>query len=356
MADLPENPNNREEEYLADMAGEDGTKPNKPWSRKEAYLDAIDGRMDGIDAKIAALATDISLKGGVADYGHLPTNAAVGDAYITEDTGILYVWVGDEWTPLNMQGGGDGGVKTLTSADYNYPANNPTAIVLRLLDPGVYQIKYTDNQAPVVKYMEGGGNQTFKDGEPIWITPTVGSSNTSLFRIGQGPYFNVIQLLNSSSIRNKYVLFEDSITQETGQSQGLVMSQKAVTDALANTHAVLYANVAKLVDDGTIEFYKEATLTTKWNAGEIGDLLHNGANITMVTKKVSESGDSDIRHNYQMVTCYYPYIIDDEYLNETDMRMVFRDDVGYGGHMNQYSIQTGGARTETEWFVNVAQI
>lgn len=105
MADLPKNPNNREEQYLADLAGENGTKPANPWSRKEAYLDAIDGRMDGIDAKIAALATDISLKGGVADYAHLPQDAAVGDAYITEDTGILYVWVGDEWTPLNMQGG-----------------------------------------------------------------------------------------------------------------------------------------------------------------------------------------------------------------------------------------------------------
>lgn len=137
MADLPENPNNREEEYLADIAGLPNDAPENPWSRKEAYLAAIGGRLDGIDAKIAALATDISLKGSVADYDHLPTDAAIGDAYITEDTGILYVWVGDEWTPLNMQGGG--GVKELTTADYNYPANSPTSIAIWLLDEGYYK-------------------------------------------------------------------------------------------------------------------------------------------------------------------------------------------------------------------------
>ena len=122
MADLPNNPNNREEEYLARAAGLPNDAPDNPWSRKEAYLEKIGGRIadaeediSELDEKVAALATDISLKGSVTDYDHLPTDAAIGDAYITEDTGILYVWVGDEWTPLNMQGGG--GIKTLTTTD-----------------------------------------------------------------------------------------------------------------------------------------------------------------------------------------------------------------------------------------------
>ena len=112
MAVDPDKPFNREEMYLAKAAGEGTTVPDEPWSRKEAYLEKISGRIDEaeediseLDEKVAALATDISLKGSVADYAHLPTDAAIGDAYITEDTGILYVWVGDEWTPLNMQGG-----------------------------------------------------------------------------------------------------------------------------------------------------------------------------------------------------------------------------------------------------------
>lgn len=104
MAVDPDKPFNREEMYLAKAAGEGTTVPDEPWSRKEAYLDKIAGRVDGMEEQIAALATDISLKGGVDSYDDLPEDAEIGDAYITEDTGILYVWVGDEWTPLNMQG------------------------------------------------------------------------------------------------------------------------------------------------------------------------------------------------------------------------------------------------------------
>lgn len=111
MAVDPDKPFNREEMYLAKAAGEGTTVPDEPWSRKEAYLEKISGRIDEaeediseLDEKVAALATDISLKGGVADYAHLPTNAAIGDAYITEDTGILYVWVGSEWVAVNDTG------------------------------------------------------------------------------------------------------------------------------------------------------------------------------------------------------------------------------------------------------------
>ena len=104
MADLPENPNNREEEYLADIANLPNNVPDNPWSRKEAYLAAISGRLDGIEEKIAALATDISLKGSVATETDLPSGAAVGDAYITEDTGVMYVWVGEDWVALGGTG------------------------------------------------------------------------------------------------------------------------------------------------------------------------------------------------------------------------------------------------------------
>lgn len=169
-ADLPSEPFNREEQYLADIAGQPGAEvPPCPWSRKEAYLDAISGRLSTMDEKIAALATDISLKGSVADYDHLPTNAAIGDAYITEDTGILYVWVGDQWTPLNMQGGG--GVKELTTDDYNYPTNNPAYVAMWLLSPGYYtapsgvEVRNSTANGTDSRYAEGvnfiiGGNSS----------------------------------------------------------------------------------------------------------------------------------------------------------------------------------------------------
>ncbi len=104
MAVDPDKPFNREEMYLAKAAGEGTTVPDEPWSRKEAYLDKISGRMDGMENQIAALATDLSFKGSVESEADLPTGAAVGDTYITEDTGVMYVWTGDSWVALGGTG------------------------------------------------------------------------------------------------------------------------------------------------------------------------------------------------------------------------------------------------------------
>lgn len=71
MADVPNCPRGREEEYLADMAGENGTKPDNPWSRKEAYLDAIDGRMDGIEEDIENLKNNPDVVDVVNTYADL---------------------------------------------------------------------------------------------------------------------------------------------------------------------------------------------------------------------------------------------------------------------------------------------
>lgn len=111
MAVDPETPFNREEMYLAAAAGEGVEVPPCPWSRKEAYLADIGGRIGDaegdiseLNQKVAALATDFSYKGSVADYDHLPSDAAVGDVYTTEDEGYMYVWDGNSWQILNMQG------------------------------------------------------------------------------------------------------------------------------------------------------------------------------------------------------------------------------------------------------------
>ena len=144
MAVDPDKPFNREEMYLAKAAGEGTTVPDEPWSRKEAYLDKISGRMDGIDEKIAALATDISLKGSVASQADLPETAAVGDAYITEDTGVMYVYVGESgtepWVALGGSSGGDTPAKTLSSDDYNWPEDNPDGVALWKLPGGFYNV------------------------------------------------------------------------------------------------------------------------------------------------------------------------------------------------------------------------
>ena len=59
------------------------------------------GDIETLEAQIQALATDFSYKGSVADYAHLPADAATGDVYTTTDTGIIYVWDGNAWVALN---------------------------------------------------------------------------------------------------------------------------------------------------------------------------------------------------------------------------------------------------------------
>lgn len=54
-----------------------------------------------LQSEVQALATDFSYKGSVADYAHLPSDAAVGDVYTTLDTGLIYVWDGTQWVALN---------------------------------------------------------------------------------------------------------------------------------------------------------------------------------------------------------------------------------------------------------------
>lgn len=78
-----------------------------PYANNHPIKVAIDGgivtpaEFEELEKKVNALAADLSYKGGVEDYEHLPSNPATGDVYTTEDTGILYVWDSAQWVPLN---------------------------------------------------------------------------------------------------------------------------------------------------------------------------------------------------------------------------------------------------------------
>lgn len=78
-----------------------------PYANNHPIKVAIDGgivtpaEFEELEKKVDALATDLSYKGGVLTYDDLPTNPETGDVYTTKDTGILYVWDGTQWVPLN---------------------------------------------------------------------------------------------------------------------------------------------------------------------------------------------------------------------------------------------------------------
>ena len=108
MADnLPE-PKSRKESYLAKAAGMDVTIPEAPESRIEQYLAAIAEGGGG---------------GGTSDFDELTNRPKYNGTAMTGDTNIPLV---------------ENGAKQLTSADYDYPTDNPDGVALWLLDAGLY--------------------------------------------------------------------------------------------------------------------------------------------------------------------------------------------------------------------------
>ena len=112
-------------------------------------------------------------------------------------------------------------------------------------------------------------------------------------------------------------------------------------------HAVLYANSTKLVASvNDLEFYKEASLTTKWTAGDIANLIINGADITIVVKNPSED-DETARFTLNMLTGHSPKTPTDETLDEVGLDM-FAINCQTG---TKYRMTSYGPLTETNWSV-----
>lgn len=106
---------------------------------------------------------------------------ADGSTYYESDTSKVYVWYKDRWYEKTATGGGGeaGAFKILTSADYNYPSNNPTTIALWLLPVGTY---YVDNSSSIDTNIS------------VWKGDTTTKLDTSLFQIYKTPQSSRIQV------------------------------------------------------------------------------------------------------------------------------------------------------------------
>lgn len=162
--ELPEKPENREEVYLAKIAGENVEIPAEPLSRKEQYL--------------AYIAENGGGGGGTSDFNELANRPKYNNADMTGSTNIPEVktytnFVGTDGTATGTAGlvpapattdagkflkadgtwaaaGGDSPIYVLTPADNNYDAdgdNTNDSVALWLLPNGLYYIppeQYTD--------------------------------------------------------------------------------------------------------------------------------------------------------------------------------------------------------------------
>lgn len=134
-----------------------------------------------------------------------------------------------------------GGITELTSADYNYPTNNPTSVALWLLEPGIYTRSTADGV--VVRYGTGASQTLANNENTVLVTePTASGSKNYLVLASNSPIMRIAHSTSSGSEAEiQLILNASNVAQTTGTSTTNVMSQKAVTDALSALEARIAA-------------------------------------------------------------------------------------------------------------------
>jgi len=118
-------------------------------------------------------------------------------------------------------GAGGGGVTELTSADYNYPTDNPTSVALWLLEPGIYSAAngVTIYESASSSFASGGTWIVADEGQDTYGIISMRYLSNSLY------YYRVSTVEGTQFSRVKL----PDIEQSTGTSTSSVMSQNAVT-------------------------------------------------------------------------------------------------------------------------------
>lgn len=65
-------------------------------------------RIGNLEERVGRVGTSTIIRGSVADAGHLPSGAGIGDAYIAQASGHLHVWDGKKWNDVGMIRGPEG--------------------------------------------------------------------------------------------------------------------------------------------------------------------------------------------------------------------------------------------------------
>lgn len=117
---------------------------------------------------------------------------------------------------------GGGGVTELTTADYNYPAGNPTSVALWLLENGVYYIKDASVSARV-------STGTVADRGTYIVADYSASVRQITAFNSAGVIYGAYKVTNVGGQENFDSFKSPAVVQTTGTSTTSVMSQNAVT-------------------------------------------------------------------------------------------------------------------------------
>ena len=154
----------------------------------------------------------------VGTVGQLLEDTTNGKLYICTDATNPYVW--------EEVGAGGGGVTELTTADLDYPDNNPTGVALWRLDPGVYSIG-SDTFTGVAN---ASGELSSLIGQSIIIVAKYSSASTSIvaFDILSNASW-LFRTTTATGAKGTVARISPSVVQTAGTSTTDVMSQNAAT-------------------------------------------------------------------------------------------------------------------------------
>ena len=191
-------------------------------------------------------ATDTTYSAFVGTDGTAAGTAGLVPAPATTDAG-KFLKADGTW---DTAGGGSGVVTELTSADYNYPTDNPASIAAWLLDDGVYSTKSAGVKFDA--YMNPVYSTSF-----IVTTDSSNGKYAIIFNSAEGGY---IRQTGANTTDANRILTDKNLKSSTGTSTTDVMSQNA-------TSSMLFADPGT---DTKIKIGSNAYTTVGSDAIEIG--------------------------------------------------------------------------------------
>lgn len=185
--------------------------------------------------------------------------------------------------------GGSSSMIELTTADYNYPSNNPTEVALWTLAPGIYY--RASNSVAVRPYV--GGNLI---------------ANHNVFMITTGNTGLVILTMGATGADHSYSPMSGyGVNGNTGsliEEIGRFMAASATIDGLTSTSATrpLSANQGKVLKDliDSIAIRGAGAPTTS-TVGEVGQLYEDGTNGTLYQLKSIDITVTPNTYNWEEV-------------------------------------------------------
>ena len=168
------------------------------------------------------------------------------------------------------------GAIELTTADYNYPTNNPSCIAVWLLEPGIYAV----NSSLLVQPTVSAGANSYEG--IIAVSKTRGSVIKNILLLGesiQNParFSSVRGDTGVANVSQKFVLSQEDIKENLTTSAGL-----------SGTYA-LGAYQGKVLNDRIGDLGTLATTAKTSTVAAINELVESGASVSYYSNSELES-------------------------------------------------------------------